>query len=124
MPTGHTLCASILGKIHEQIERTDHLMNRVPPGSLEWRPDVPGGWTVALLMGHLLESVAGLCAVLAAAEPVRLGHFAELRNLPVNHASAPGEACARLALYRDRIDEGFTLMDDTRLAQRVPTVFV
>ena len=124
MPTANPLCASLLEKIQEQIERTGHLVSRVPPGSLKWTPSVPGAWPVALLLGHLLESVVGFCAVLAAAEPVRLSHFAELRNLPVNHACAPGEACGRLALYRDRIDEGFALLDDTRLAQRLPTVFV
>ena len=124
MPTGHALCASILGKIHEQIERTGHLASRVPPGSLEWKPDIPGAWTVALLLGHLLESVAGFGAVLAAAEPVRLAHFAGLRDLPVNHACAPEEASARLAEYRSRIDEGFALLDDARLAERIPTVFV
>lgn len=124
MPTERALCESLLAKIHEQIERTGHLISRVPPGSLEWKPDVSGAWPVSLLLGHLLESAAGLCAVLAAIEPVRLAHFAGLRDWPVNHACAPGEACARLALYRDRIDEGFALLEDTRLAERVPTVFV
>ncbi len=124
MVTGHALCDSMLAKIHEQIERTDHLVSRVPPERLEWKPAVPGAWPVSLLLGHLLESAAGFCAVLAAAEPVRLAHFAGLRNLPVNHACAPGEACARLAVYRSRVDEGFALLDDARLAQRVPTVFV
>lgn len=124
MPTAHPLCASILGKIHEQVDRTSHLVSRVPPGSLNWKPDISDAFTVALLLGHLLESVAGFCAVLAATEPVRLSHFSGLRSLPVNHACSPGEARDRLALYRSRIDEGFALLDDERLAQLLPTVFV
>ena len=118
------LCASLLAKIREQIERTTHLISLVPPGSLDWKPPVPNAWPVAILFGHLLESVAGFCAVLAAVEPHRLAHFAELRSLPVNHACPPREAAERLALYRDRIQEGFALLDDVRLAQPVATVFV
>src|SRR5579864_6535866 len=124
MAPTQSLCAALLGKIQEQIERTVHLIGRVPSGSLEWRPPIPNAWPLFILLGHLLECVAGFCAVLAAAEPERLAHFAQLRSLPVNHACSPGEATARLALYRARIDEGFALLDDARLAQPLATIFV
>ena len=105
MPAAQPLCASVRAKIVEQIELTLHLIDRLPPAGLDWRPPVAGAWPAAVVLGHLLECAAGFCAVLAAVEPERLAHFAELRQLPVNHACPPKEAAARLATYRDRIDE-------------------
>ena len=124
MQPAQPLCAAMLAKIHEQIERTGHLAGLVPQGSLDWKPAVPGAWPLAVLLGHLLECVAGFCAVLAAVEPERLAHFAGLRSLPVNQSASTRETIARLALYRERIDEGFALLEDARLAQPVATVFV
>lgn len=118
------LCRSILSKIHEQIETTVHLINLVPPENLDWQPAVPGVWPVGTLIGHLLDTVAGFCAVLAAIEPERLAHFAELRTAPVNHTCLPGEALSRIAIYRARIDEGFRLLEDGHLGEVVPTIFV
>ena len=65
-----------------------------------------------------------VCAVLAAFEPQRLSHFAELQQLPVNHRCSPAEASKRLADYRAHVDEGFALLTDADLARRLPTVFV
>ena len=124
MPAAQPLCASVRAKIVEQIELTLHLIDRLPPAGLDWRPTVAGAWPAALVLGHLLECAAGFCAVLAAVEPERLAHFAELRELPVNHACAPEEAAKRLAVYRDCIEEGFRCLDDARLAEPVATVFV
>jgi uncharacterized damage-inducible protein DinB len=114
------LCAALLEKIREQIERTSHLMGLVPAAQLDWTSGA-GAWTVGQLLGHLLECMAGFCAVLAAAEPQRLAHFLALRELP---ASAPGEAAARIEIYRAHIEEGFGLLTDADLARRLPTVFV
>src|ERR1700681_3907270 len=94
------LCASLLEKIREQIERTSHLIGLVPEAQLDWTPS-PGAWTAGQLLGHLLECMAGFCAVLTAAEPQRLAHFLALRELPT---SAPGEAAARIELYRAHIE--------------------
>ena len=118
------LCGAILEKIGEQLERTVHLIAMIPADRCGWRPDVPGAWPVGMLLGHLLECCAGFCAVLAAVEPERLAHFAGLRSLPVNCDCAPAEAIERIGLYRDRIEEGFALLDDSRLGERVATVFV
>jgi uncharacterized damage-inducible protein DinB len=114
------LCAALLEKIREQIERTGHLMDLVPAAQLDWAPG-PGAWTVGQLLSHLLECMAGFCAVLAAAEPRRLAHFIALRELPV---SPPGEDAARIEIYRAHIEEGFGLLTDADLARRLPTVFV
>ena len=90
---------------------------------MAWTP-VPDAWTVGELLGHLLECIAGFCAVLAAAEPQRLAHFLDLRELPVNHECSPEEAAARIAIYGAHIEEGFGLLTDADLARRLPTVFV
>ena len=123
MDPGRRITVALLTKIHEQIDKTADLLHSVPAGQLDWRP-LPETWTIGLLIGHLLDCTAGFCAVLAALEPQRLAHFAELRSLPVNHSCAPAEAVSRMALYRARIDEGFALLDDLRLSQLVSTAFV
>ncbi len=106
------LCAALLDKIREQIERTNHLIGLVPEGRSNWRPP-HSEWTLDELIGHLLDCTSGFCAVLAAVEPQRLAHFARLRN------EAPS-----FANYRDHIEEGFALLSDSDLARRLPTVFV
>ena len=117
------LCAALLQKIREQIERTGHLIGLVPAAQLTWTPGA-GSWAVGELLGHLLECMAGFCAVLAAAEPQRLIHFLALREIPVNHECSPAEAAARIAIYGAHIEEGFRLLTDADLAKLLPTVFV
>jgi len=106
------LCAAVLDKIGEQIERTRHLVSLIPAEQMDWRPQ-PGAWTTAELLDHLLDCTSGFCAVLAAAEPQRLAHLAGLRGIP-----------ASIEIYRAHIEEGFALLTDADLARRVPTVFV
>src|SRR6202035_5090318 len=113
------LCVSLLAKIHEQIDGTGHLVRLVPPECLDWPPAIPGAWPVGVLLGHLLDCMAGFCAVLTAFEPQRLAHFVSLRELPVNYCCAPDEAGRRMAIYRAHIDEGFLLLRDSHLGQRV-----
>lgn len=118
------LTHSLVAKVQEQIERTIHLTGLVPPEQIEWTPPIAGAWSASEVLGHLLECLAGFCAVLYAAYPERLPHFAELRNLPVNNACWPEEARAGLELYSRRLDEGFALLTDQDLDRRLPTVFV
>ena len=118
------LCTSLLTKIHEQIERTDHLLRKLPAERLDWTPAVRNSWSTAKVLGHLLDCLAGFCAVLVAVHPERLAHFSRLRALEVNHACAGSVARDRLALYRTHIDEGFALLSDADLARVLPTVFV
>lgn len=118
------LCTSLLSKIHEQIERTNHLLGKLPADRLDWTPSLGGSWSTAKLIGHLLECLAGFCAVLVAVNPERLAHFNRLREKPVNHPCAVSEASERLAVYKSHIDEGFALLRDVDLARAVPTVFV
>lgn len=106
------LCAALLEKIREQIERTSHLIGLVPEAQWEWTPS-PGAWTTRELIHHLLDAVSGFCAVLAVAEPDRLAYFAKLREEP-----------ATIQNYLMHIAEGFALLTDADLARRIPTVFV
>ena len=107
-----TLCAALLEKIGEQIERTRHLVSLVPAERVDWRPQ-PGDWTTSELIWHLLDCTSGFCAVLAAAEPERLAHFAKLREMPMTSE-----------ILHAHIKEGFALLTDANLARRVSTVFV
>jgi hypothetical protein len=118
------LCKVILEKIHEQIERTDHLIGIVSPEQMGWAPDIPGTWRTAVVMSHLLECLSGFCAVLVAVHPNKLGHFHRLRDLRGIPLLAATEARDRLAVYLKHIDEGFAVLEDGDLAKRIPTVFV
>jgi hypothetical protein len=118
-----TLCASLVAKIDEQIERTVHLIGLLPPECVETVTPM-SCWRASELMGHLLDCMAGFCAVLAAAAPEKLAQFEHLRMLPVNHACTPTEALERIAVYRTHIGEGFGALRDCDLARLVPTVFV
>jgi uncharacterized damage-inducible protein DinB len=115
-----TLCASVLAKIDEQMERTMHLIELLPPNEVE-KVTLEGSWTASMLLGHLLDCMAGFCAVLAAFRPEP--RLDALRGLPVNHACGPEEALARIALYRTHIAHGFAAITDSDLARVVPTVF-
>ena len=118
------ICSSVRSKLEEQLERTDHLIGLLPEDGLDWTPPIPGAWPASLLLGHLLECMAGFCAVLCAMEPDRLRHFQHLRDLPVNHRCGKAEARERIRFYRARIDEGFALLGDGDLGRHLPTIFV
>ena len=55
-----TLCAALLDKLGEQIERTSHLIGLVPAAQMDWKPQ-PGDWTTAELIGHLVDCTSGFC---------------------------------------------------------------
>ena len=118
------LCASVQAKIQEQIERTQHLIGLLPAGRTDWTPPIPGAIAVGLLLGHLLDCLAGFCAALYTAAPEQLAGLARLRDLRVNHDCPPSEAADRIAEYEAAIGQGFAAIQDSHLAVPVPTVFV
>ena len=118
----NSLPSLILAKLREQVERTEHLLDLIPPDRLDWQP--PGGRRLSELLGHLLDCLAGFCAALQAAHPEQLGHFVHLRDLPVNHRCGIDEARERIRDYMRHIEEGFALLTNEDLARRIPTVFV
>ena len=129
MDTSNGLPTLILTKLHEQVDRTEHLLTHIPTDQLEWRPEwstpePSQGMHLSRLLGHLLTCLAGFCAALHAAHSNRLGHFNRLRELPVSHHCGIDEARQRIRQYMTHIDEGFALLTDADLARRIPTVFV
>ena len=117
------LCEALLAKIDEQAERTSHLIRLIPGDALHAKP-IAGQSTTGDLLGHLLECMAGFCAVLAAVRPKLSIEFAGLRTLPVNHCCECVEALDRIETYRRAIASGFALLSDDDLATPIPTVFV
>src|SRR5215471_9163169 len=105
------LSSSIFAKIQEQIELTNRLISIVPPERLEWRP-LPDALRLCDLLGHLLECLAGFCALLHRIRPEKLSHFELLRSLPVNHCCGIDEAKSRIEQYRLHIVEGFQVISD------------
>ena len=123
MGEANALAILILSKLEEQIERTEHLITLVPPDKLEWSPR-PDSLRVCDLLGHLLECLAGFCALLHKLAPGRLAHFERLRELEVNHCCGIDEALSRVKDYSGHIREGFAIVSDEALSRRLATVFV
>src|SRR5215472_6987366 len=115
MNANRTLCASVQAKIYEQIERTEHLVSLLPEGRGDWVPPISGAWPVSILLGHLLDCLAGFCAALHAAAPQQLASLTSLRDLPVNHDCSPVEAISRVAAYRGGLESGFAALRDSDL---------
>jgi hypothetical protein len=115
----------LLDKVREQVERTQHLLDLIPPGKRSWKPGLPGPvLTLGDLLGHILECLAGFCAALHSANPERLAHFLDLKALPVNHPCGVEEARGRMSSYLRHIEEAFDLLRDEDLSRVVPTLFV
>jgi len=118
------ICASFLAKVDDQVERIEHLLSLVPADRLGWTPPIPKAFTMSALLGHVLDCLAGFCAVLYAAHPGRLDQLLELKKLPANQPLDPAATAGHLAAYRAGIHEGFALLRDADLDRKVPTVFV
>ena len=86
--------------------------------------DYNGLLRVGDLLGHLLDCVAGFCALLYSVNKSRLSHFERLRGMPVNHFCGIEEARSRLDEYMAYIEEGFACLEDPDLCKLIPTVFV
>ncbi|MEO8595990.1 MAG: DinB family protein [Candidatus Solibacter sp.] len=119
--THQILTIALHAKISEQIERTQHLIALIPEESVDWTPAISGALPVGNLTGHLLDCLAGFCAAVNAAAPD--ASLAALKGLPVNHACATAEATARIAIYKEALDQAFARLSDSQLSVRVPTVF-
>jgi hypothetical protein len=120
----NAIVTAIRLKVREQIEKTEHLIRLLPPGSTQWAPNLPSqSLDTGHLLGHLLECLAGFCAVFVAAFPSQLSGLLQLKSLPVNHACMPEEALARIQVYARSIENGFDLCSDAELGRMLPTVF-
>jgi hypothetical protein len=127
-PAGQSLVFSLAEKVHETVERTDHLVSLVPGHLLGWRPELPPGAAevseLGQLLGHLLDCLSGFCAAFYRAFPTQLADFEELRSITVNQSCAPFEARAKIKLFEEHIRRGFKCCTDEGLATKIPTMFV
>jgi hypothetical protein len=126
-PADAALADAFLSKFLEEIDRLRHLVAKVPPALLDWAPATANGdrppFRTAELLCHVLECLAGICAVLYACDPERLTRAAGLRGLPVTGDCGVEETLSRIAEYEAVIVEGFRLLSDADLPRRLPTVF-
>jgi hypothetical protein len=123
-----TLVNSLQAKVLEAIERTEHLVSLVPTERLAWKPEMPAGVTPANdlghMLGHLLDCLAGFCAVFGAAFPRHAAEFDELKRVAVNGYRSPKEWDEAVKAFARCIGQGFEYCADSDLARRIPTVFV
>lgn len=123
----NSIATSISEKIAETIRLTIHLIGAVPKEKLDWRP-IPTASKVqpmdlGSLLGHLLDCVAGFCAVFNKAFPQETPALARLRSEQVNHSCEPDEARIRLQIYAEHIAQSFKFCTDADLARAIKTVF-
>jgi hypothetical protein len=122
-----TITESLGEKVLTAVERTGHLVSLVPAHELEWRPSTGdhahAGCDLGHLLGHLLDCMAGFCAVFYAAFPEQLEKFTDLRSAEVNHFCAPEEWRNRAETYLRAISEAFEICADEDLSRRIGTIF-
>ncbi|MEW6127446.1 MAG: DinB family protein [Acidobacteriota bacterium] len=123
MKSSTQLIDALRDKTLEQIERLDSLIVKIPDDKPEWQP-VDSTLPLTDLLGHLLECLAGFCAVLYALRPRQLSHFPHLRALPVNQPRKATDARQLMEIYRQHLEQGFALLTDDDLSIKVSTVFV
>jgi hypothetical protein len=129
MKSERILTTAVFDKLSEQIALTTHLISLIPPDKLAWSPAQLSPSPVTLfrlddLLGHLLDCLAGVCAVLHALHPNKMAHLDELRQQATNYRCEPEEARARIRAFASHIEEGFAVTADADLRRLVPTVFV
>lgn len=119
---------SVKEKVFEAIERTEHLVSMVPVDRLTWAPEFPATAApprdLGHLLGHLLDCLAGFCAVFAKAFPEQLADFQQLRSFPVNQSCSPEETSKGIHMFAGYIERGFACCTDADLPRKIPTVFV
>ena len=114
----------LLRKIEEQAERIQHLLSLAPTLPPGWTPPIAGARPIEWLYGHLLECLAGFCAVCYAAYPDELSHVLELRNEQLNRTCSREIALERLPVFLSMVRDGIAAVRHEDLARPVPTVFV
>jgi hypothetical protein len=128
MVSERAIVESVVEKVVETIERTEHLVSLVPADRVAWRPEFPAplppGNDLRHLLGHLLDCLSGFCAALQAAFPSELADFAELRSIAVNQSRVPEEAGRQIKVYRAHVERGLQCCTDGDLPRRIRTVFV
>jgi hypothetical protein len=121
---GSSLCTDFQTKLDHQVERINHLIVLVPDERLNWIPPLTNGFTFAVLLGHIMDCLAGFAATLYAAKPAELTRLLELKQYAGSHALSPSAASETLQVFRTSLAQGFAVFDDSDLFRMIPTVFV
>jgi hypothetical protein len=119
-----SLCTDLQIKFEHQIERIEHLTGLVPTDKLNWVPPLINGFTFTVLLGHIMECVAGIAATLYAAKPKELAHLLELKTLTGNQRVGITAAKNSLHTFQESLRDAFSHLTDHDLARLIPTVFV
>src|SRR5208337_812201 len=102
----NSLCSDLQAKFDHVIERIDHLIGLVPRDKLDWVPPQTNGFSFTVLLGHLMDCLAGITATQYAAKSDELGRFLELRRFAANQQVNQTEAQTRLRTFQQSIKEG------------------
>jgi DinB superfamily len=123
-----TLVASVQEKVFEGIERVEHLVSLVPGDRMAWKPALPPNVTQANdlghTLGHLVNCVAGFCAVFRAAFPEEFADLEKLREVALERRCDPEQAREGIRVLAGHVRRGFECCCDADLARTIPTVFV
>jgi hypothetical protein len=126
--TEQAIVPSLQEKVMEAIERVEHLISRVPADRIAWKAPMPANVTQANdlghTLGHLLDCMAGFCAVFRVAFPAEFADFDKLREARLNGSWSPEEASKGVRMFARYIARGFERCSDADLARKIPTIFV
>jgi DinB superfamily len=126
--TERAIVPSLQEKVMEAIERVEHLVSLVPGDRVRWKPEMPGNVTPANdlghTLGHLLDCMAGFCAVFRVAFAAEFADFDKLREALLHGSWSPEEASKGLRMIAGYIVRGFERCSDADLARKIPTVLV
>ena len=119
-----SLCTDLQIKFEHQIERIEHLTGLVPTDKLNWVPPQTNGFTFTVLLGHMMECIAGVAATLYAARPEELRYLLDLKRLAGNQHVGITVVIEGLHMFQESLKEAFSHLTDQDLAKLIPTVFV
>jgi hypothetical protein len=115
------LVGAFASKLFEEIDRIEHLAAMVRPEMLDISP--LHGFSFRALLQHLLDCTGGFCAALDRALPGGLDHASVLKAALAKPVDQTADALERFVAFRSALRTGFSLLEDTDLARKLPTVF-
>jgi hypothetical protein len=119
----------LAAKAAEDMALVESMLEMVPPGQNNWRPDWcsssgDAAFSTLQLAQHLVDAGSGLCACFARLHPLKLAHFATLQHRVRASEQLSVEACRDLiAQCRIHVVEGFALCSDADLTRKIETYF-
>ncbi len=123
------IVAVLARKVDEDTVLIEEMLQMVPAGKEEWRPDWLSStgepaFSVTRLAAHLVESYGGLTACFARLHGEKLAQFEALKD-QIAEAKSPSlaESRALIASCRIHAAEGFAATSDADLSSLIVTYF-